>query len=87
MSTIQIGCVEDVIENEIRQGCNQRQIAQTYALAIRSSWPTDWPRVNRAISAKWPGRLEAIKRMAWSGACFLRANPYEQAVSPSQGEM
>lgn len=63
-------CVEDVIENEIRQGCNQRQIAQSYALAIRSSWPTDWPRVNAAIIDKWPKGLERIKRMAWSGSCF-----------------
>lgn len=62
--------VEDVIENEIAQGLTQKQIAQTYALALKSSWPTDWGRVNRAIMAKWPKGLKRIKEMAWSGKCF-----------------
>lgn len=66
----EIAMVEDTIENEIRQGCNQRQVAQTYALALRSSWPTDWVRVNAAITAKWPKALERIKHMAWTGKCF-----------------
>ena len=68
--TMEIACVESVIENEIKQGCNQRQIAQTYALAIRSSWPTDWAKVNAMIVAKWPKGLTRIKEMAWSGKCF-----------------
>ena len=68
--TSHLQLVEDTIENEIRQGCSQRQVAQTYALAIRSSWPTNWPRVNAAITAKWPKALDRIKRMAWSGSCF-----------------
>ena len=59
--------VEEVVENEIRQGCNQRQIAQTYALALMSSWPTDWAKVNAMILAKWPKGLTRIKEMAWSG--------------------
>lgn len=71
--------VEAVVENEIRQGLSQRQVAQTYALAIRSDWPTDWPRVNAAITARWPKALERIKRMAWSGSCF--ENP--AALSPA----
>jgi len=66
----EIACVEMVIENEIAQGLTQRQIAQTYALALRSSWPTDWRRVNEAIVARWPKGLERIKTMAWSGKCF-----------------
>lgn len=69
---IELAAVESVIENEIALGCTQRQIAQTYALGIRSSWPTDWKRVNAAISAKWPKGLERIKKMAWSGKCFER---------------
>ena len=73
-----IQMVEETIENEIRQGCNQRQIAQTYALALQSSWPTDWTRVNAAITAKWPKALERIKRLAWSGKCF--------ATTPSEGD-
>lgn len=71
--TIELACVEFVIENEIKQGCNQRQIAQTYALALRSSWPTDWAKVNAMILAKWPKGLERIKNMAWSGRCFKEA--------------
>jgi hypothetical protein len=68
--SVEIACVESVIENEIRQGCNQRLIAQTYALALRSSWPTDWAKVNAMILAKWPKGLTRIKEMAWSGKCF-----------------
>ena len=67
---MEIACVELVIENEIKQGCTQRQIAQTYALALRSHWPTDWAKVNSMIIAKWPKGLERIKKMAWSGKCF-----------------
>lgn len=71
--TIEIAEVEMVIENEIAQGLSQRQIAQTYALALRSSWKTDWKRVNAAILAKWPKGLERIKKLAWSGKCFKGA--------------
>jgi len=67
---IELADVEGVIEREILQGCNQRQIAQTYALGIRSTWPTDWKRVNAAIVTRWPKGLERIKKMAWSGKCF-----------------
>lgn len=67
---IELACVESVIENELAQGCTQKQIAQTYALGLRSSWPTDWARVNAAILAKWPKGLKRIKEMAWSGKCF-----------------
>lgn len=63
-------CVEDCIENEIARGCTQRQVAQSYALALQSSWPTDWKRVNEAIARRWPKGLERIKRLAWSGKCF-----------------
>jgi len=70
VTTIELAGVEAMIENEIAHGSNQRQIAQTYALGIRSTWPTDWKRVNAAIVAKWPKGLERIKKMAWSGKCF-----------------
>ena len=70
----EIACVEDVIENEIAQGLNQKQIAQTYALGLRSSWPTDWKRVNEAIIKRWSlSGLKRIKQMAWSGKCFPAA--------------
>jgi hypothetical protein len=68
---MELAAVESVIENEIKQGLSQKQIAQTYALGLRSSWPTDWARVNKAILAKWsPSGLNRIKEMAHSGKCF-----------------
>lgn len=67
----EIAEVEFVIENDIKQGLSQKQIAQTYALALRSSYKTDWARVNAAIIAKWGSKaLERIKTMAWKGTCF-----------------
>jgi hypothetical protein len=69
--TTEIACVEQTIENEIKQGLTQKQIAQTYALGIRSTWPTDWAKVNAMIIERWSqAGLERIKKMAWSGSCF-----------------
>jgi hypothetical protein len=69
--SVEIACVEQVIENEIQQGLTQKQIAQTYELGLRSSWPTDWAKVNRMIIERWSrSGLERIKKMAWSGSCF-----------------
>lgn len=64
--TIELACPEMVIENEIRHGMTQKQIAQTYAMAlvIRSEKP-DWLRINNAILAKWPKGLTRVKEMAW----------------------
>ena len=65
--------VENVIENEIHHGLSQVQIAQTYALAMRSSWPTDWGRVNAAIIGRWGDQaLLRIKKMAHEGTCFSK---------------
>lgn len=70
----EIMCVESVIENEIKQGCNQTQIAQTYALALRSTYKTDWKVVNEMIIARWSrSGLTRIKEMAWSGKCFKQS--------------
>lgn len=63
--------IENTIESEIASKFTQRQIAQTYALALKSSWPTNWERVNRMIVNRWSASgLERIKKMAWSGKCF-----------------
>lgn len=62
--------VEEVIENEIRLGATQKSVAMTYALALKSDWPTDWKRVNDAIVKRWPKGLKRIKELAWSGRCF-----------------
>jgi hypothetical protein len=38
----------------------------TYGLALRSSEPTDWARVNKAILDRWSlSSLERIKAIAW----------------------
>ena len=68
--SFELAAVESVIENEIAQGLSQRQVAQSYALALRSSWPTDWKRVNAAIVKRWPKGLHRIKKMAHDGSCF-----------------
>jgi hypothetical protein len=62
---IELACCEEVIENELANGAKQKDIALTYAMAMCSSWPTDWGRVNRAILAKWPKGLKRVKEMAW----------------------
>lgn len=67
----EMACCEMVILNEIKMGLNQKQIAQSYALALRSSWPTDWKKVNEAIIERWSfAALNRIKNMAHSGKCF-----------------
>jgi hypothetical protein len=45
----------------------QRDVALTYALAIRDEpiVPVDWKRANAAIVARWPSGLERVKRAAW----------------------
>ena len=66
---LEITCVESVIENEIAHGMRQKDIAQTYALALASSYPTDWARVNKAIIERWSiSGLQRIKKMAWKEA-------------------
>ena len=68
---IELVDVERVVKREIEHGSTQRQIAQTYALALRSSWPTDWAKVNGMIVERWSvAGLERVKKMAWSGKCF-----------------
>lgn len=62
---MELACCELVIENEIKQGSTQKDIANTYAMALVSSRPTDWARVNAAILEKWPRGLNRIKTWAW----------------------
>ena len=67
-----VGCTRALLwEIEEEEQFTQRDIAKTYALALRSSERTDWPTVNRAIIKRWSKTgLERIKEMAWSGTCF-----------------
>ena len=62
---IELMCVESVIEQDIRAGMTQKRVAETYAMGLVSSWPTDWAKVNATILAKWPKGLNRVKEMAW----------------------
>lgn len=67
----ELQCVEDVIRQDIESGLTQRQVAKSYALGMRSSWPTDWKRINEMIVNRWSfSGLERVKQMAHSGRCF-----------------
>jgi len=62
-------CCTDVILNEIALGLTQKQIALTYAMAIKSAAQKadtpDWGKINRAILSKWKmSGLERIKKRA-----------------------
>ncbi len=49
----------------------RNDIAKTYALAMRSSFPTDYAKVNAAIIERWSASgLKYIKERAWSGKAF-----------------
>lgn len=61
---MELACCESVIENEIAQGLKQKDVAETYAMALVSTWPTDWKRVNEAILKRWPRGLNRVKEMA-----------------------
>jgi hypothetical protein len=68
---VELACCTRVLLNEIAsKEMYQRDVAKTYALALRSSYPTDWAKVNAAIIARWSiSGLDRIKNMAWS-ECF-----------------
>jgi len=69
--TMNLMCADMVIKNEIERGCTQKQIAQTYALALRSQEHVDWKAINMAIIERWSiSGLERIKKLAWSGKAF-----------------
>lgn len=69
---LELVCCTDVLIRDIRcKQLKQRNIAQTYALALRSSEEPDWLKVNLAIIERWShSGLERIKKMAWSDKCF-----------------
>lgn len=69
---IELALCTEVLLREIEyKGSTRRDVAKTYALALRSSEPTDWEKVNRAIIERWSlHALGWIKDQAWSGKCF-----------------
>ncbi len=72
---IELACCEMVLLNEISlPEMKRKDVAQTYALALRSSEAkedVDWAKVNAAIIKRWSvSALKWIKEQAWSGKCF-----------------
>lgn len=67
--TIQLAdCTATLLREIAMPEATRDTVAATYALAIRSSEPTDWTTVNRAITERWSrSALEYIKRKAWKG--------------------
>lgn len=70
----ELACCESVLLSEIANpAMKRRDVAKTYALALRSSEAKtmDWGKVNRAIIERWSfSALNWIKKAAWSGKCF-----------------
>ncbi len=71
---VELCCCESVLLSEIgMKEMKQKQIAQTYRMAMESSEckTIDWKKVNEAIIARWSkSGLNRIKEMAWSGKAF-----------------
>jgi len=64
-------CTQVLLREIAMPKVRQKDISATYALALRSSDPTDWKSVNEAIIKRWSlSGLKRIKDMAWSGKCF-----------------
>jgi hypothetical protein len=78
---LELADCETMIENEIEQAATQKDIALSYAMAMCSSWPTDWKRVNAAIAAKWPKGLIRVKEMAWKLVEQKRKEQIERQIA------
>jgi hypothetical protein len=64
-------CTNTLLAEIANPKMKRRDVAQTYYFALRSSHPTDWGKVNRAIIERWSmSALVWIKESAHSGACF-----------------
>jgi hypothetical protein len=64
-------CTQTLLDEIDNDRLDKIDIAQTYALAMRSTEPTDWGIVNRAIITRWgEDTLERIKALGWSGQAF-----------------
>lgn len=67
---VNLVCCTQTICDEIEQGFTQKDIALTYAMAIKSQAhgadEPDWPTINKAILARWKmSGLERIKKRAF----------------------
>ena len=64
-------CTNHLLREIADPAMKRRDVAQSYALAIRSGEVTNWLRVNDAIIARWSlSALVFIKQQAHSGRCF-----------------
>ncbi len=76
MRVMMVDCVNTMLREIAMPEMKQRDVAQTYALAMRSdeAGTMDWGAVNRAIIERWSkSGLIRIKTMAHSGKCFDNA--------------
>jgi hypothetical protein len=75
---VELACCEKTLLSEIAdKRFRRKDIAQTYALAIKSQEATDglidWKKVHQAIIDRWSlAAVHWIKEQAWSGKCFPR---------------
>lgn len=58
-------CTNVIVRECSMPELKQADVAETYAMALVSTWPTDWAVVNAAIVARWPKGLERVKKRAW----------------------
>jgi hypothetical protein len=66
-----VNCQNTILREIDMLEMKPKDIAQTYALAMRSEESIEWSVVNRAILNRWNrSTLERIKSMAHSGKCF-----------------
>jgi len=83
MSGFYLVCCTSTLLAEIGNGATQKQLAATYALAMRSEAAgadkTDWSCVNRAIVKRWSmSGLVRVKDMAWR----IARRPADPEVTP-----
>ena len=64
-------CTNTLLREIAMPEAKRLDVAKTYALALRSTSPTDWAVVNAAIVERWSlSALKWIKERAHSGRCF-----------------
>jgi len=71
-------CERLLLEEIGRPELKRADIAQTYALTLKSSERerVNWAKVNLAIITRWSkSGLHWIKQQAWSGKCFHYPHP------------
>ena len=78
-------CTETLLHEIAHPMSTQKDIAQTYALAMASDNPTDWKVVNQAIIKRWSlSGLRRIKRMAHNGKCWHTEKDWERLAKRRQ---